>query len=128
MKKSNNKRKAIDCKLVKESSTYEGYFKYIVTVEDVDGSISKHPSYGKDMQDAIRRLVRSEHADKVVQVVEKKQHFFVFGLFALCILIPLLGGVFNQENINMWLILPLITIMVVFLVFELVERFRSKSD
>ena len=74
MKKS-NKRKAIDCKLVKESSTYEGYFKYIVTVEDVDGSISKHPSYGKDMQDAIRRLVRSEHADKVVQVVEKKQHF-----------------------------------------------------
>ena len=127
MKKS-NKRKAIDCKLVKESSTYEGYFKYIVTVEDVDGSISKHPSYGKDMQDAIRRLVRSEHADKVVQVVEKKQHFFVFGLFALCILIPLLGGVFNQENISMWLVLPLITIMVVFLVFELVERFRSKSD
>ena len=127
MKKS-NRRKAIDCKLVKESSTYEGYFKYIVTVEDVDGSISKHPSYGKDMQDAIRRLVRSEHADKVVQVVEKKQHFFVFGLFALCILIPLLGGVFNQENINMWLVLPLITIMVVFLVFELVERFRSKSD
>ena len=127
MKKS-SRRKAIDCKLVKESSTYEGYFKYIVTVEDVDGSISKHPSYGKDMQDAIRRLVRSEHADKVVQVVEKKQHFFVFGLFALCILIPLLGGVFNQENINMWLLLPLITIMVVFLVFELVERFRSKSD
>ena len=127
MKKS-NKRKAIDCKLVKESSTYEGYFKYIVTVEDIDGSISKHPSYGKDMQDAIRRLVRSEHADKVVQVVEKKQHFFVFGLFALCILIPLLGGVFNQENISMWLVLPLITIMVVFLVFELVERFRSKSD
>ena len=127
MKKS-SRRKAIDCKLVKESSIYEGYFKYIVTVEDVDGSISKHPSYGKDMQDAIRRLVRSEHADKVVQVVEKKQHFFVFGLFALCILIPLLGGVFNQENINMWLVLPLITIMVVFLVFELVERFRSKSD
>lgn len=127
MKKS-SRRKAIDCKLVKESSTYEGYFKYIVTVEDIDGSISKHPSYGKDMQDAIRRLVRSEHADKVVQVVEKKQHFFVFGLFALCILIPLLGGVFNQENISMWLVLPLITIMVVFLVFELVERFRSKSD
>ena len=114
MKKS-NRRKAIDCKLVKESSTYEGYFKYIVTVEDIDGSVSKHPSYGKDMQDAIRRLVRSEHADKVVQVVEKKQHFFVFGLFALCILIPLLGGVFNQENINMWLVLPLVTIMIAFL-------------
>ena len=61
-------------------------------------------------------------------MVEKKQHFFVFGLFALCILIPLLGGVFNQENISVWLVLPLIAIMVVFLVFELVERFRSKSD
>jgi len=127
MKKS-NRRKAIDCKLVKESSTYEGYFKYIVTIEDTDGSISKQPSYGKDMQDAIRRLVRSEHADMVVKVVEKKQHFFVFALFAVCVLIPLLGGVFNQENTNVWLVLPLIAILIIFLVFELVERFRSKLD
>ena len=80
------------------------------------------------MQDAIRRLVRSEHADRVVQVVEKKQHFFVFGLFAFCVLIPLLGIVFNQDNVNWWLMLPLFSIMMIFLAFELLERFRSKKD
>jgi len=126
--KTSKRRKAIDCKLVKESTSYAGYFKYIVTVEDVDGTVSKHPSYGKDMQDAIRRLVRTENADMVVKVVEKKQHFFVFGLFALCVLIPLLGVVFNQENVNWWLMLPLFSIMIIFLAFELLERFRSKKN
>ena len=128
LKKTPSRRKAIDCKLVKESNTYQGYFKYIVTVEEVDGTISKHPTYGKDMQDAMRRLVRSEHADMVVKVVEKKQHFFVILLFILCVLFPLLGSNYNSENKDWWMILPLITIVIVFAIFEILERFRSKKD
>ena len=67
------KRKVVDCKLIKESNSYPGYFKYMVTIQEEDGSTSDHPTYGKDMQDAMRRLVRSEHANKMVSVVEKKQ-------------------------------------------------------
>ena len=125
--KKSTRRKAIDCKLIKESNSYPGYFKYMVTIEEEDGSTSDHPTYGKDMQDAMKRLVRSEHADKVVKVLEKKQHLFIIGLFALCVILPLFGSINDDGNKNWWMILPLVTIVVLFLVFEIVERYRSKS-
>ena len=122
------KRKAIDCKLIKESNCYPGYFIYMVTIQEEDGTTADHPTYGKDMQDAMRRLVRSEHANKVVSVVEKKQHLFVIGLFALCVILPLFGSIYNTENQNWWMVLPLVTIVIVFLVYEILDRYRSKSE
>ena len=123
--KKSKKRKAIDCKLIEESSSSPGYFKYMVTIEDVDGSISQQPAYGVDMQDAIKRLVRSENADMVVKTVEKKQHFFLMALFAFCIVIPLVGGYNSVEHKNWWMLLPLITIIVVFLSFGILDSYRS---
>ena len=99
MKKS-NKRKAIDCKLVKESSTYEGYFKYIVTVEDVDGSISKHPSYGKDMQDALSRLINMERTYKV----EKKVNPTWVALFAIGLFMGYPAFLASSENQPLYLL------------------------
>ena len=58
-------RKAVDCKMVAPSKTSPGYFKYEVTIEDVDGTINKVPAYGKDMQDAISRLVWTERVEKI---------------------------------------------------------------
>ena len=78
-----NRRKAIDCKLIEESASNPGYFKYMITIQDKDGSSSKQPAYGIDMQDAIKRLVRSENADMVVKIVERKQQFFLMALFFL---------------------------------------------
>ena len=122
-----NRRKAIDCQLIEESASNPGYFKYMITVQDVDGTISKHPAYGIDMQDAIKRLVRSEHAEKVVQIVQRKQQFFLMALFALCIIIPLVGGYNAGENENWWMMLPLITIIVVFISFGILDSYRSEN-
>ena len=63
--KKSTRRKAIDCKLIKESNSYPGYFKYMVTIEEEDGSTSDHPTYGKDMQDALSRLLHKERLIKV---------------------------------------------------------------
>ena len=68
-----NRRKAIDCQLIEESKSNPGYFKYMVTIQESDGTINKQPAYGIDMQDAMKRLVRSENAEMVVKVIEKKQ-------------------------------------------------------
>ena len=122
-----NRRKAIDCQLVEESASNPGYFKYMITVEETDGSVNKHPAYGIDMQDAIKRLVRSENAEKVVRVVERKQHFFLMALFALCIIIPLVGGYSSAENKNWWMLLPLITIIVTFVSFGILDSYRSEK-
>ena len=34
----------------------------------------------------------------------------------------------NKENKNWWQVLPLITIVIVFLVYEILDRYRSKSQ
>jgi len=60
-----SRRKAIDCKLIRESNDHPGYFKYKVTIQEVDGTIHDVPAYGKDMEDALERLVWSERVEKV---------------------------------------------------------------
>ena len=121
---SNKRRKAIDCQLVEESKSNPGYFKYMVTVREIDGTITKHPAYGVDMQDAIKRLVRSENAEMVVKVIEKKQQFFLMALFTLCIVVPLIGG-YNDADQKWWMLLPLLVIVLVFLIFGILDRYRS---
>ena len=128
MKNFNKRRKAIDCKLIEESSSNPGFFKYMVTIEDIDGTVTKQPAYGLDMQDAIRRLVRSENAEKVVQIVERKQQFFLMAIFAICIIIPLVGGYNSAENKNWWMMLPLITIILLFLSFGILDTYRSQKE
>jgi len=121
------KRKAIDCKLIEESTSNPGYFKYMVTIQEIDDTINQQPAYGVDMQDAIKRLVRSENADMVVKSVEGKQQFFLMALFAFCVIIPLVGGYNSIENKNWWMLLPLITIIVVFLSFGILDSYRSQN-
>jgi hypothetical protein len=60
-----SRRKAIDAKLIGESKTSPGYFKYQFTIQELDGSKHIMPAYGKDMEDALERLVWTERVDKI---------------------------------------------------------------
>ena len=66
-----NKRKAVDCKFVRESNSNPGYNKYIVTIRECDNSVSEMPVYGKDMQDALSRLVWTERGEKMDSMLNK---------------------------------------------------------
>ena len=59
-----NRRKAIEGKLIGESKTSPGYFKYQFTILEVDGTTHEVPAYGKDMEDALERLVWVERTEK----------------------------------------------------------------
>ena len=61
------RRKAIDCTLIRESKDHPGYFKYQVTIQELDGTTHVVPAYGKDMEDALERLVWSERKEKVIK-------------------------------------------------------------
>jgi len=65
------RRRAIDCKLLKKSKTHQGYCKYLVTIAELDGTIHKQPAYGKDMQDALSRLMKQELTLKVEKKLER---------------------------------------------------------
>ena len=84
------KRKAIDCKLVRSSSSNPGYFKYEVTIKEKDGNIHSQPAYGKDMQDAISRLIWNERVDKVSTKASKNKSI-EYGIMALIVVVCIVG-------------------------------------
>lgn len=75
-----DKRRALFCKLIKKSDTHDGYYKYLVTVGEKDGSIHKQPVYGRDMQDAISRLIKKELTVKVERKLENAGLIFLLWL------------------------------------------------
>jgi hypothetical protein len=85
MKKSKyERRRAIDCQLLEKSKTHKGYCKYLVTIAEKDGTIHKQPCYGKDMQDALSRLINTERTIKIEKKIEKNS--FIFFLIWMAIM------------------------------------------
>jgi len=62
--------------MVRKSNSNPEYFRYDVTVGEVDGTITKHPVYGKDMQDAITRLLHQEKTAKIEKKMERNPFIF----------------------------------------------------
>jgi hypothetical protein len=65
-----DRRRALECKLLKKSESYKGYYKYMVTIGEKDGTIHKQPAYGRDMQGALSRLLNKERTVKVERKLE----------------------------------------------------------
>ena len=85
-------RKALDCKLVGQSDIDPKYFRYEVTIQEANGDVHKAPAFGRDMQDALSRLVWNERTEAVTKFADKKPWmqmvpmlslFFVLGIFAI---------------------------------------------
>ena len=77
MNKSKYKRRrAIDCKLLKKSATHKDYCKYQITIAELDGTVHKEVAYGKDMQDALSRLMNIERTVKIEKKMEKNPFIF----------------------------------------------------
>ena len=66
-----DRRRALDCKLIEKSKKHNGYFKYEITIGEKDGKKHKEPAYGRDMQDAINRLIWKERTIKVERKMER---------------------------------------------------------
>ena len=71
-----NRRRAIECKIVERSKSNPGYCKYDITIQELDGTIHKQPAYGKDMQDALSRLINTERTIKVEKKIENNSFIF----------------------------------------------------
>ena len=75
LKKSTHKykfdrRRALECTFVEKSKNNPGYLKYQVTIGEKDGTKHTQPVYGKDMQDALSRLINQERTVKVERKLE----------------------------------------------------------
>ena len=62
------KQKVINVSYRKDSNKFEDWMKYEIEILNEDGSKELIPAYGKDLQDALSRVVH----DKKVSKIEKK--------------------------------------------------------
>ena len=62
------RQKVLNVTYRKDSNTFSDWMKYEIEILNEDGSIDKIPAYGKDLQDALSRVVH----DKKVHQIEKK--------------------------------------------------------
>ena len=90
-----NRRKAIESKLIGESKTSPGYFKYQFTILELDGTKNEVPAYGKDMEDALERLVWSERAEKVNG--SKTFNIVFFCVWITTIIVPSIMAAIKNE-------------------------------
>ena len=69
------KKIAVNAELRKESKSFNGWFKYEIDIKNEDGTITKVPAYGKDLQDALSRVVHDDQVKKFSFVLEKVPSF-----------------------------------------------------
>ena len=97
-----NRRRAIDCKIVARSKANPGYCKYMITIAELDGTIHKQPAYGKDMQDALSRLMNQELTVKVEKKIEKNPFIF-FLAWMIVMAIPVIF--YGELTYTPWFVL-----------------------
>jgi len=66
-----SKRKVINVTYRKDSQTFPDWMKYEVEILNEDGTTELIPAYGKDLQDALSRVVHDSKVEKVSKVVDK---------------------------------------------------------
>ncbi len=59
------KRKAIKVEYRKDSESFPDWLKYEITILNENGTTEKVPAYGKDLQDALSRVVYDERVGKI---------------------------------------------------------------
>ena len=106
-----DKRRAIDCKLIKRSTTHKGYCKYMVTVGEKDGTIHKQPVYGKDMQDALSRIIKKELTIKVEKKLENNTGF----IFLIWLVLMGVPAFFVEHHTPWFLVYTMGTLLVLIL-------------
>ena len=114
MKKIKNKydrRRAVDCKLERKSNSNPGYFKYSVTIREKDGTKHTQPVYGKDMQDALSRLINQERTVKVEKKLENNTGF----IFLIWLILMGVPAFFVEHHTPWFLVYTMGTLLVLIL-------------
>ena len=75
------RRMAIQAEWQRDSESAPGFNKYFITIREVDGTEVRVPAYGRDMQDALSRIVKRERTEKLVETTERIPDFVYVLLF-----------------------------------------------
>ena len=80
-KETKPRRMAIKAEWERDSNSAPGFNKYFITIREIDGTVNRMPAYGRDMQDALSRLVKTERAEKLAETTERIPDYVYVLLF-----------------------------------------------
>ena len=119
-----NRRRAVRCRIIEQSKTHKGYCKYLVTIAEKDGTYHKEPAYGRDMQDAISRLMWAERTHKV----EKKLNSTVLALLIVTVL-GFTSFLTSKTDQPLYLLVPFASIVLLyggsFVWYKYIEKYTE---
>jgi len=108
-----SRRRAIDCKIIARSKNNPGYCKYMITIAELDGTVHKQPAYGKDMQDALSRLMNTERTVKVERKLENNTGLIFLIWLVLMGAPAMIFGAHNTPWMLVWTIGTIIGLMLI---------------
>ena len=119
MKRVKLRRRAINCKLVEESKTNPGYFKYLITIKEKDGKVHEVPTYGIDMQDAIKRLLKVESSERIHKTyINKIEPISILATAFTWILSILLAAMIDDYRYAFYGTISIFSILTIFLTYR----------
>lgn len=107
------RQKVIDVKYRKESKSFPDWMKYEITILNEDGSTSKLPAYGKDLQDALSRVVHDNKVEKLHTKVSKLPLWswvLMWFVYAGALATYTSLSISNGWVFNIGMVLPIITV------------------
>ena len=113
------RRKAIEGKLIGESKTSPGYFKYQFTILELDGTTNILPAYGKDMEDALERLVWTERMGK-----QTYNSVMITALLTVIVVPTIIAAITNNF---LWIIGSLSLAIIFGIVIVRVDKYFNKK-
>jgi len=119
------RRRAIKCEIVERSAKNPGYCKYDITIAELDGTVHTQPAYGKDMQDALSRLMNTERTVKIEKKIEKNPFIF-FVVWLALMAVPVIWH--GDITYTPWFILYMfVSFSTIFLVAGLWQSYLEKG-
>lgn len=123
---SRQTRKALDCKLVGQSDIDPKYYRYEVTIQEANGEVYKAPAFGRDMQDALSRLVWTERTQAVSKLAGKRPWLQMLPLLSLFCVLGIFAVQANADNNPMWILAGLASLVVILAVAVVWTKYLDK--
>jgi len=119
-----DRRRALECTFVEKSKNNPGYLKYLVTIGEKDGTKHTQPVYGKDMQDALSRLINQERTVKVERKLENNTGF----IFLIWLVLMGVPAFFVKHHTPWFLVYTMGTLLVLILVATWWYNYIKKGE
>ena len=121
------RRRAIEAKLVEKSKSNPGYYKYQIKIKELDGKEHIVPSYGVDMEDALRRIIKNENKEKINKVYTKKIEptlfILIFSSWLSCILISAIS--YDNPKYALYGTLGVVSFMFLYSINKLIKLIKK---